>query len=1345
MPINFLCVKILNMGEAREIAGQQPRSTTIEQPPRQMGFDDKVKALFSGKIERNGRPIVTSSELKDVDNFLASPDRFTDKWWNTVYQWLDNHDFHREKFSVAQITFESLDALPPDARLPHHFGYWVKNVLGYGNRYSGVPKEQIEATLENDKIPASLRMQIPAQLAKYPDGWTVDTILKGLRLFGEPVGTEVRKAIVPLFMSGLAAEDVFNANRDILVQLYTNTPSNTEGEKPPTEKPRTESDGKKPFILSRVSHRIMSKFKGNYNPPSSQSLITPEEKTDRSKNQAERRIEAIRDLVRELFPEYQEYYSMKGELNRSSEKTPLTKDEYDARQRLSDYSSEISNQYNNMQGVSRDASTLPLDTLEGYLSDVRQLKILPGFEALSTDIMGSNDTRSLLPPYVALGQNLKILPAALSHLTKMESSDKLDDRIIDDVLRGINGDGFRYKPVTRENLRVLMRYQPPQEKTTESQTKASNSLTLATTFPDIFLQSAETAALLQAFSEKGSGLSDPSVNLFFRQKLFKQIKDLHDGDGRITRVLIYNDFLCMDKLLIANPEMEVNENNYQSLLLMFAVSQPYFQFPTESGKRIEEFFKNPSVKDLCLKNFRKEYVNYLAKGSPDQIPFTLYLITSHINTDTAGTLTQILSLSNFINIFYASLNKGITTEENKDIVTQRIHANTILQRLHAVESRFDKEKWSNENITNFYNTSCDVLTADPNIFFESLELFNNLNSSDLKRFMREIYPLYGIRLALIEKTDASGKKTYDATQLANFRKDVQAFTHSIKTEEEPLKTHKTMLIETISGLFRERFGIIKVSEEFTEENIRSLTNISLYLANISSRDAAKETELGYYLSLMLNGKWDNFRRGEIIDPKEFLDPKKAEEIESLLKRRAELNPLTAENLGIQESDIPEFLRILQEETQNVGVGDIETIDVKLNNVILNLRQLQDLDLYPDLLDKQRMQLLLTFGNKKVGSTVAKMYQALQNPSRPIQLSEEELKIREEIIRIASGGNLELTIDIVKKHFQDGIRPFSTMVNMLQFVNETHAEIEIENIRKLLQPSQEIIDIFSRLGEEFKPTSGALALSQDLDYLDNIIVKKEGSLNPNEKTLLAEYTGRIREQVIKLQQIFDKIRDKFSSLKQGSVTTSNQLLKDKLDQIDKIMNVPSAQQTIVSTMTNNLNTIIENMRACLSCTTKGSNNDTGLTFGDLNKFYLYSQSEGQTKGSISDEILFLEPITHQNNTSEMAFVFDRIYGVQTPTILINQLETVIKKYRRLKQRFPKVKLSIFISDSAIATAGMSSDMLVSRTQNTLNGNHIKEEDVTVDVAQSAMADHYIEFGGDTRTHGKRNARGVIIRL
>ena len=73
------------------------------------------------------------------------------------------------------------------------------------------------------------------------------------------------------------------------------------------------------------------------------------------------------------------------------------------------------------------------------------------------------------------------------------------------------------------------------------------------------------------------------------------------------------------------------------------------------------------------------------------------------------------------------------------------------------------------------------------------------------------------------------------------------------------------------------------------------------------------------------------------------------------------------------------------------------------------------------------------------------------------------------------------------------------------------------------------------------------------------------------------------------------------------------------------------------------------------------------------------------------------------------------------------------------------MSIFVSGSAISSSGLSSDLLVEE----LKGKGIlanQEDNITVDIAESATGDHYVELGGEAgpRSFGKRTVGGIIIR-
>lgn len=882
------------------------------------------------------------------------------------------------------------------------------------------------------------------------------------------------------------------------------------------------------------------------------------------------------------------------------------------------------------------------------------------------------------------------------------------------------------------------------ERALELPTKAKDVLSsaqfsVATEFPQLFLETDDGVA----FFNQANSASLFSLDSGLEMRIGERIRTLQrEGTLRFSELLIKiapHEIEQIDRLLSSDTLIEANQQNWQQLLMGYVRVQSEMRglpkLSQVSTDRINILFNDPKVRDLCLNGLRNSWLTYLKSGKPEEVPFSLNLMSEFINyCGGAGPLSQIESLNTLISSVNWAFSKETTVERTKLEISQGIV---------AMEERFVKERWSNEDRKDFYNISRDILGAAPSLFTDYLALFDKLTPSQLRSFAKDIYPLYRTKLVLMEKRDEKGHRTFDKEQLLHIRKDIRGFADVFNTGEKPFEVQKQKLLEEIRGLFKERFGVVKIPQEFTQEHMRSFTNVSTYLANLHGRTPDKETVLGFYLSLMINDRWDGFRRGEIVDPSEFLTPEKSSVISRFLEERQRLNPLVPESLGISSEDMPEFLKLLQQETQNMVVGNIETIDVKLTNIILNLQGLEDLDLYPEALDKQRMQLLLDWGNKRVGSVVARMYQSLATPGKTFQFSEEDTQIQQQITRTIQELGLSLTPQTLKEHFQDGIKPLATVVNLLHFVGDTQAEQEIEALRNLLKPSQEVIEVFRRLGEDFKPTSGAMALSQDVSYLDNLIVKREDELQPQEKALLTEYTTNVRTQMVKLEGIYSQIKNKFGSLKQGSNASSNPLLQDKLDQIDRIVNAQVTQQAITSTATNNLNVIIENIRECLSCTREGCNNDTDLTFGDMNKFYLYSQSETQQRGSISDQLLFIEPVTRANGSQEIAFVLDRIYGTNTPTILENQIEAVLKKYRSIKQRFPSTKLSVFVSDAAISTGGTSPDMLVERFKS--RNIAAEKESVEVNVVESATGDHYIEFGGGARTAGKRQTNGIIISL
>ena len=208
------------------------------------------------------------------------------------------------------------------------------------------------------------------------------------------------------------------------------------------------------------------------------------------------------------------------------------------------------------------------------------------------------------------------------------------------------------------------------------------------------------------------------------------------------------------------------------------------------------------------------------------------------------------------------------------------------------------------------------------------------------------------------------------------------------------------------------------------------------------------------------------------------------------------------------------------------------------------------------------------------------------------------------------------------------------------------------------------------------------------------------------------------------------------------------MREEVAEISKIVHGASSQAVVVTTCTNSMTTIIENMRACLSGKTKGINNDTNLTFGEGYKFYLYSKNGVTINGSTSDEIVYFVPKEHDDGAHSMSFVMDRIYGQKNSDILVGHTKTIIKKATELKRQFPEVPISIFIPGSTIESCGVITSAKELTTKLELPANTIIEDssDKKFIIPESGFGDHYIEFGGqEARKSGERLVSGIEITL
>lgn len=413
-------------------------SRAEQQPAPVNSFDTKIKALFANRNYYNDSE--KTSALGHVESDIASKDRFTDNWWEGLYKWMDQMDYHREKYSVAQITFESLDTLPPNAKLPEDIGYWISNINGWPEREP--ERKQVSVALGNSLIPISLRGQLSECVARAEVGtYGLDLKMECYRIFGQDVSELAIDEMFALITRSIIDEK-FDTYREDFVELYDQY--NAKKSEAPSSTRKL--IGKLSFI-SKVRDRLNSK---SHRESQSQTNLESIHK----KEIAEKRVDLIKDIILEVIPPALEIVDKSKPWERGI--------------KLDGYIGVNSSNHK----VSLDMSTLPLETLEKYLFELRRLKNnLPEFSNLAGNLFSRE---GLVSPFVALGDasskwdSSEYIPikSVLHYLDGLKTSGNLDDSILDEVLLGMNKNLFsndQIKPVARRNLRILMKHQLPQE------------------------------------------------------------------------------------------------------------------------------------------------------------------------------------------------------------------------------------------------------------------------------------------------------------------------------------------------------------------------------------------------------------------------------------------------------------------------------------------------------------------------------------------------------------------------------------------------------------------------------------------------------------------------------------------------------------------------------------------------------------------------------------------------------------------------------------------------------------------------------------------------------------------
>lgn len=767
---------------------------------------------------------------------------------------------------------------------------------------------------------------------------------------------------------------------------------------------------------------------------------------------------------------------------------------------------------------------------------------------------------------------------------------------------------------------------------------------------------------------------------------------------------------------------------------------------SEDDLVVKEAFSGNETKDLAFQKLMGIYEGYLNSDEETKVPQILTLLSDYMHeNDGAGPLSQIEAFLDFA----GGLSK---LDEEGRILTRDI------------EKKMSKNRWDNQERANFYAISAEIIQADPEIYREFTKLFVNIpDKRDFQAFTTEIYPLYRAKLALLRDYEdhsngiGSGYTSinYQSVDLDELRNQLHNALLPFNLQEDAERRQKgidrvkEIILGEISSLFQSKFGLLPeaIPQEFDKPNTKAIEAMTLYLGNLASPTEQKKDIMGYFLALQFdkNRAWDKMRSGAEVSPSGLMNVVSSFNVQKALETSKSNTPLTSANLKIEDPERRSaFCRALQSDTELLRLSDTNTIDLKLQNLIGNIEELTDPDLYPEAIDRQRIALLKEFSPKLIGKVADKMWKRLNG--RDIPISDGEQEVIDRMTNILGDSNLEMTPENINAYFQGGLKGLKAPFSILGQCSG--AEQTIKELQGLLIPPDNIIQIFNRLGENFSTQSGVLALSADLDFLENLASKKENEISDEEAASIQSYIKSIREKVSELYDVYEKAVQNFQKMQKSIHDSSPTSVKDKIGEIERIIASSGEQSNMTITCTTDMTTIINNMRACLSCKTKGINNDTDLTFGEGYKFFLYSTMSANKSSSSSDEIVFFVPVG-EDEEKRMSFVMDQVYGSKNRDTLVGHVETILKKARALKSQFPEVPISVTIPRSTLSSCGMSldagsaSDLGLFSLSETDRITDLTDEEVNVPI--SGFGDHYIEFGGGARSAGSRQVSGIEIIL
>ena len=241
----------------------------------------------------------------------------------------------------------------------------------------------------------------------------------------------------------------------------------------------------------------------------------------------------------------------------------------------------------------------------------------------------------------------------------------------------------------------------------------------------------------------------------------------------------------------------------------------------------------------------------------------------------------------------------------------------------------------------------------------------------------------------------------------------------------------------------------------------------------------------------------------------------------------------------------------------------------------------------------------------------------------------------------------------------------------------------------------------------------------MELLKQLIKNKPGGLTETEKEIVGNYINSIKEVLNKLEDSYQKINERIKKMCDLSNISEFPQIKETLEGLVSRTERKSSSSEITSILSNDMNIIIENIRACLACKTKGENNDTNLSFGEFYKFFLTTI---QRDINTTDQIIYFLPTVNSEGRVQLSFVMDKMYPSFSLNEFLINIDTIMKKVRQLKS-------DLEIDVNIVVSGRVTNLNIISELEK--RGLKVSQERVKVRLPKSSFSQHYPEFGPNGR--------------